>query len=145
MISFSRHRNKPAVEVNMTPLVDVIFILLIFFVISSIFVTRGMDVDLPQATTARNVSGKPLELVIKNDGTLFLDGNRTFLTVLNEDLSREFMDQGGERKVLLKVQPDVHIKLFVRIMDMVRRVGFSNLVIATRPESTKGEPEPGRG
>lgn len=144
MISFAKHRSKAPVEVNMTPLVDVIFILLIFFVISSIFVTRGMDVELPQASTSQTVSGKPLELVIKNDGTVFLDGNRTFLTVLHEDLSREFMDQGGERKVLLKVQPDVHIKLFVRIMDMVRRVGFSNLVIATRPEGSGGT-EPERG
>lgn len=128
----------------MTPLVDVIFILLIFFVISSIFVTRGMDVDLPQATTARTVSGKPLELVITNDGTVFLHGNRTFLSVLDEDLSREFMDQGGERKVLLKVHPDVHIRVFVKVMDMVRRVGFSNLVIATRPDTPEST-EPGRG
>jgi biopolymer transport protein ExbD len=139
VISFARHRTDRRVEVNMTPLVDIIFILLIFFVLSSIFITRGMDVNLPEATSGEAVSGKPLELVIKADGTIFLDGDEVFPGMLMETLGREFVHHGGDRKVLLKVEADVTVKRFIKVMDTVRGAGFSNLVIGTRsPDS--GEP-----
>lgn len=132
MISFARHRTDRRVEVNMTPLVDVIFILLIFFVLSSIFITRGMDVNLPEATSGEAVSGKPLELVIEADGSIFLDGEEVFPNMLMEALGREFVHHGGDRKVLLKVASDVTVKRFIKVMDTVRGAGFSNLVIGTR-------------
>ncbi|WP_462325268.1 ExbD/TolR family protein [Desulfoplanes sp.] len=138
MIAFSRHRTDRRVEVNMTPLVDIIFILLIFFVLSSIFITRGMDVNLPEATTGDSVSGNPLELVVKADGAIFLDGEKIFPGMLMEVLGREFVNHGGDRKVLLKVEADVTVKRFIRVMDTVRGAGFSNLVIGTRSPDSEG-------
>lgn len=131
MIAFSRYRTERRVEVNMTPLVDVIFILLIFFVLSSIFITKGMEVDLPKAQSGASVSGKPLELVVQADNTVFLDGTQIFSGMLLESLSRAYTDHGGQRKVLLKVEGDVTVSRFVEVIDTVRRVGFSNLVIGT--------------
>jgi len=137
VIAFSRHRTERRVEVNMTPLVDVIFILLIFFVLSSIFITKGMEVDLPKATSGSSVAGKPLELVVRADNTIFLDGSQIFSGMLMESLSHEYSNHGGQRKILLKVEGDVHVNRFVKVVDTVRRVGFSNLVIGTQSPGTR--------
>ncbi|SNR74343.1 outer membrane transport energization protein ExbD [Humidesulfovibrio mexicanus] len=138
MISFKRCTPKPS-SPDITSLLDVVFILLLFFVVSSVFTARGMDMELPDAETAHPVSGKSMEIQLAADGSLSCDGNPATLRDLSFILERTAglppASQPG--RILLKAQPEAHVDVFVRVVDMVRKHGFSNVVIATR---TSGQP-----
>ncbi|WP_192622826.1 ExbD/TolR family protein [Desulfomicrobium macestii] len=133
MISFKHSCRQPAAP-DITPLLDVVFILLIFFVISAVFTARGMDMELPDAETAHPVSGKSLEIELKSDGSLSCDGTPATMRDLSFILDRAAVlapaSQPG--RILLKASPDAEVAPFVEIVDMVRKHGFNNLIVGTR-------------
>ncbi len=133
MISF-RHGSRRLAAPDITPLLDVVFILLIFFVISAVFTARGMDMELPDAETAHPVSGKSLEIELRSDGSLTCDGAPATLRdvsfILDRAAAMAPASQPG--RILLKAAPEAKVAPFVAVVDMVRKHGFSNLLIATR-------------
>jgi len=133
MISLAR--NKPRrVTPDITPLLDVVFILLIFFVVSTVFAARGMNMELPSAESSTSVYGSSLEIELKEDGTLACDTVPIDSLVLDNRLrliaAKPFDQQ--PQNILFKAAPHAEVEDFVRIVDMVRTYGFSNLVIVTR-------------
>lgn len=144
MISFRNRTPQPA-SPDITPLLDVVFILLIFFVVSAVFTARGMDMELPDAETSHPVSGKSLEIELKPDGTLSCDNApatmRDLSFILDHTAALPLASQ--PQRILLKAAPEARVEPFVRVVDMVRKHGFSNLVIATRtnapPTSLDGD------
>jgi len=127
--------NKPRrVTPDITPLLDVVFILLIFFVVSTVFAARGMNMELPSAESSTSVYGSSLEIELKEDGTLVCDAVPIDSLVLDNRLrliaAKPFDQQ--PQNILFKAAPHAEVEDFVRIVDMVRTYGFSNLVIVTR-------------
>lgn len=133
MINFRRRVPQSAAP-DITPLLDVVFILLIFFVVSAVFTARGMDMELPDAQTARPVSGKSMEIRLAADGTLACDGTlataRDLSFMLERAAALPLASQPG--RILFQAAPEARVDAFVQVVDMVRKHGFSNLVIATR-------------
>lgn len=140
MVDLLKHTAKPA-KPDVTPLLDVVFILLIFFVISAVFTARGMEVELPEAVTASPVTGRSLEIDIKADGQIICDGERITLHDLKFILRNAAEAPVAQRpaQILLKASPKAEVGSFVRAMDLVRENGFENLVIATK--NTTGNPQ----
>ena len=64
-----RPRSEHKAELDLTPFMDVIFILLIFFIIASAFAVRGLDIDLPSAHSSQALSGRVVEVRLKDDGS----------------------------------------------------------------------------
>jgi len=137
MISFEQKKPRPA-SPDITPLLDVVFILLIFFVVSTVFTAKGMEMELPPAESSKPVSGKSMEIELRTNGDVFCDTKPiTLLSLaykLQSTASQPLAQQPAH--ILLKSAPQARVEQFVRIVDLVRSNGFSNLVIAT---STKGE------
>ncbi|WP_207261461.1 biopolymer transporter ExbD [Desulfovibrio sp. Huiquan2017] len=132
MIDFKRHAPRPAAP-DITPLLDVVFILLIFFVVSAVFTAKGVDIELPQAETARAVTGKSMEIELKEDGSILCDAAPVTLHDLTH-LLRNTIDRPLPLQpdhILLKSAPGARVERFVRIVDLVRKAGFNNLIIAT--------------
>ena len=133
MISFSRVKPRPA-SPDITPLLDVVFILLIFFVVSTVFASKGMDMELPPAQSSRPVCGTSLEIELRADGSLLCDTASISYDALSNRLrviaERPLAKQ--PQNILLKASPRAEVEGFVRIVDMVRTHGFGNLVIVTR-------------
>ena len=133
MISFSRIRSRTAVP-DITPLLDVVFILLIFFVVSAVFTAKGMDMELPSADSSTPVYGKSMEIELRENGELFCDT----LPISSDVLSNRLRVTAGlpfekqPQNILFKAAPHADVENFVRVVDMVRTHGFSNLVIVTR-------------
>lgn len=124
---------------DITPLLDVVFILLIFFIVAAAFAVRGMDVELPPAQNSRPLAGQILELRLAEDGSLSCEGK----TLTPEDLG-EFLRYRVEtdrlaginqpRNLVLRAVPNAPVAALVRIVDVVRSMGGDKLVIATGQE-----------
>ena len=69
-----QRRRKPNHDVDMTPMIDVVFLLLIFFVMAASFTVRGLDVELPPAKTSEPVAGRVVKWELTQDGVFRLDG-----------------------------------------------------------------------
>ncbi|NJB66475.1 biopolymer transport protein ExbD [Desulfobaculum xiamenense] len=140
MVELTRRLPQQA-RPDLTPLLDVVFILLIFFVVSAVFTARGMNVDLPEAESSRPVSGRSLEIDLAADGGIRCAGESTTLRELGYTLRTMAEDRTNPRpaRILLRAAPDAHTGLFVSVMDLVRLNGFENLVIATREPAGVGD------
>lgn len=133
MIQFTQRASRPA-SPDITPLLDVVFILLIFFVISAVFTAKGVDIELPSAETARAVTGKSMEIELKENGVILCDTAPISLHDLTHLLRNTFERPLSLQPdhILLESAPGARVEWFVGIVDTVRKTGFNNLVIATR-------------
>ena len=123
-MSFSTNKgNKGLVsEINVTPLVDVMLVLLIIFMVTAPMMTQGLEVDLPE-TTARSLRQKeePLVVTLAKDGTISLE--------------KEYQ-KDKERSIFLKADKQVPYGLVVSIMAEIKSAGFDKLGMITQPKQT---------
>ena len=141
MIDLGSH-TTPSAKPDITPLLDVVFILLIFFVVTSVFAVQGMELDLPEARSARSVSGKSHEIRIDNDNTLFFDNANISARELAGTL-QSLAERSGDTpldKIILESSPNARVGLFISVVDTVRTAGFDDLVIATQPPTPSKRP-----
>lgn len=135
MISL-RPRMRHTVELDLTPVMDVIFILLIFFIIASAFAVRGLDIDLPPAHSSQALSGRVVEIRLEEDGSFLCDGvpvERVFLRYKLQDIVRSFNNEPGQ--LVLKASPKAPVEGLIFVVDEVRMLGGEKLMVATsRPE-----------
>jgi len=142
-IEFRRKKTR-TVDLNITPLVDVLFLLLIFFTLTSTFKRAGeLDLELPESTTAGPGASGPsqesLGLVLTEQGTLLVDGAPTTFEALPARL-RAMRERQPARQVLIEAEKAVDHGQVVRLLDAVRTAGFTGVGIgvrATEPESRK--------
>lgn len=117
-----RESIKP--ELNMTQLIDVVLLLLIFFMISSSFVVQpGLKINLPQATTQDLQPENRFKLIITARNQLFLDNQSIELTQLKSALEQK-TSAGNNRFLLIKADRKVEHGLVVRVMDIARSLNF---------------------
>lgn len=139
MISFRSRKNRSA-ELDLTPFMDVIFILLIFFIIASAFAVRGLDIDLPAAKSSHALSGRVVEVRLMKDGSFFCDGvpvERSFLRYRLQDIVRSFRKSPGQ--LVLKSDPEAPVEALIYVVDEVRMLGGEKLMVATsNPDDQKG-------
>lgn len=128
-----RRNRKPVMGIEITPLIDVVFLLLIFFMLSTTFVSQpGIKVDLPQASV-RPEATKPetLEVILTADHRLYLNGSELAPKALKERLA---LSKGGEkRQVIIRADGAAQHKMVVFVMDAAHQAGISKLSVATVP------------
>lgn len=138
MISM-RPRSEHRAELDLTPFMDVIFILLIFFIIASAFAVRGLDIDLPSAQSSQALSGRVVEVRLEKNGSYLCDGvpvERDFLRYKLQDIVRGFKKEPGQ--LVLKADPAAPVDALIFVVDEVRMLGGEKLMVATsRPEERR--------
>ncbi len=135
-LEFER-RKKPETHLNMTPLIDVVFLLLIFFVLSSHFVSRrGFSIKLPESKHAPSQKQDKNIIFIKKDGEMYLNDAKVQLNNLTENLKAS-ISRSGSRAVIIKADEKVDLGLAVKVMDAAKQAEAQNLVIATQVDSGK--------
>ena len=131
-----REKTKKRVIINITSLIDVLFLLLIFFIVSSTFLEQpGMKLDLPKTSHTEAVRMEGYTLFILTDGTLFLNEEEVTLENLAGRLD-EIAPQLGDRGLILKADETVKYGLVVEIMDYVKQAGIEKLVVASTPKES---------
>ena len=124
--------------INVTSLIDVVFLLLIFFVVTSTFLERpGIDLSLPEAGSSATEVAE-VSVRIAADGGLYVGDSPVMPEALTEVLEAR-LRQAGTTEVTLEADRRVPHGRVVAAMDAARKAGATGLVVATRPEAG-GEP-----
>ena len=130
-----RESRKEDLDVNITPLIDVVFLLLIFFMVSTTFERESeIDVTLPQATMdAPQAQSDIIEITVNANGDYYINGKRvinTQLTTLKQALLK--VANGREDPpILISADASATHQAVVTIMDAARQLGFVHLSFAT--------------
>ena len=128
-------REKPEVEVNLTPLIDVVFLLLIFFMVTTTFNQHAnLRVELPDASNAvQSNEENKVEVIIDKNGQYFIDGtslldqqSRTLVTALGKVVK----DRNTE-KILIRADAQAPHQSVVSVMDAAGKLGLTQISIAT--------------
>ena len=132
-----RRKSRENVEIGLAPLIDVVFILLLFFVVTTTFTRETqLKIDLPQADSATPVQDseiKQLEVLIAADGSYALNGQelvKSDLATLSSALQKE---SGGDNSLPVVISADARTphQAVITAMDAAGKLGFSHLRIST--------------
>ena len=117
---------------NIAPLIDVVFLLLIFFMLSSHFVTQpGIKITLPTAITAKLHPEKDIIISITNDNNLYLNEEEVALDNLLDKL-RIKVGEAKKKTVIIKADEKINLGLAVKVMDIAKQAEAEGLVISTQ-------------
>ena len=122
-------------EINVTPLVDVMLVLLIIFMVTAPMMKQGIEVDLPQTTSAGvSVNSKPYILVIKKDSSLFVGKEVIAINELQEKIKYTFKTRKN-KQVYIQADKSVDYGTVAEAMAEVRAAGISKIGLVTLPKA----------
>jgi len=128
-----RGRKRLVAEINVTPLVDVMLVLLIIFMVTAPMMTQGLEVDLPK-TTAKSLrqQEEPLVVSVNAKGEIYLGKIKINSALLRQQLSR-LPEEKKQQPLYLRADKDVPYGLVVTVMADIKRAGFGKLGMITQP------------
>lgn len=117
-------------EINITPLVDVVLVLLIIFMVVTPMLQRGKDVRLPKSNTTdeENKDGDPVILSLTKDKSIYIESTAFPTEKVEDELSRVLKATPG-RKILLKGDESLSVGDVRRVMDLARRAGAKGIAL----------------
>jgi biopolymer transport protein ExbD len=129
-----RKASRPAVAINIAPLVDVIFLLVIFFAVSTTFLeTAGLKLELPTSSSTAEREPRELTVLLSAEGALSFEGDTLEHDELQQRLRAALED--SERKiVVLRADTNTPHGEVVRVMDLIRESGAEGLTVAARSD-----------
>lgn len=147
-----RRRLQPMVNVDLVPMIDVVFQLVVFFMLSSTLVTRtGINLDLPDASSAQETVTSALVLTVVSSEEIRL-GDELYTMDQLSNVLRERRDEYEDRAISIEADSSLDYGTMVRVLDTLRQNGFRGAnLIAERTEGrgnlgsgTENEPEASR-
>ena len=125
---------KPAEQLDLTPMIDVVFQLLIFFMVTAVFaITPGLDIKLPEADMAQAPDKENLFIVVDQDGNMKLNHKTVTFANLQEELVSKRAILDNTTAIIIQGDERATHGQIVNIMDIAREVGLLDQVIATEP------------
>ncbi|WP_058185508.1 ExbD/TolR family protein [Terracidiphilus gabretensis] len=118
-------------EINITPLVDVVLVLLVIFMITAPVLQSGIEVVVPKTRTVKEITEQRIVLTIDRDGSLFLGDKPVNIHALPAML-RSGVDP-SHQVIYLRADERVEFGVFASAMDAVKQAGITNISIVTQP------------
>ena len=129
-----KSKNRRKVIINITSLIDVLFLLLIFFMVSSTFLEQpGIKLELPHAQSATIIEQRNYTLFVDEEGHMFLNDEEVMSKELEAKLKTALPDM-KDSALVLKADTEASHGLVVRVMDIAKKAGVKKLVIGTKME-----------
>ena len=133
--SNGRRRFKPNAEINVTPFVDVMLVLLIVFMVAAPLLTVGVEVDLPDTEArALTTSEEPLTITVQADGTLYLMESLVTYDELGSRLEA-ISSSGSDARVYIRGDDAASYGEVIRVMARISALGYTNIGLVTDSES----------
>jgi biopolymer transport protein TolR len=130
-------RGQMVSEINVTPFVDVMLVLLIIFMVTAPMMTQGIDVKVPEsAAPAIPSEEERLMVTINKDQKIFINENQVDLNVLGPKLSAMYQNQQQHKGVFLRADEKLPYGFVVEVMGTIRQAGIDQIGMVTEPLST---------
>ena len=130
-------RHQPMSDINMTPFIDVILVLLIIFMVAAPMLTTGVPLDLPQTGAASlNVDKQPLIVSLKADGKLYLMDTETSITELVPKL-QAIAKTGPEERIFVRGDKAIAYGKVAEVMAALTAAGYKKVALVNEPMQTK--------
>lgn len=129
-----RDRRDSAPEINLTPMIDMVFILLIFFLVASSFVKEaGIEVNRPVAQTAQTQGRGTIRIALSETGEIWMERRSIDIRAVRANVER-MLAESPEASVVVLADETAHTGLLVQVMDQVRLAGVSDIAVAARQQ-----------
>ena len=125
-------------DINITPLVDVVLVLLLIFMVTAPMLALTMDVDLPEVTTGAPASATAVIVTVGKEGTIAIDDRILSLEDVVAEAKRRHEADGGA--VYLRADRDVPYHLFISVLDGLRASGLDEVSLVTKPVGMQSAP-----
>lgn len=144
MISYGRSSSGRLIsEINVTPFVDVMLVLLVIFMVTAPLMTQGIEVDLPQTKTVTTLpkDSEHMVLTVKRDGSIMLDEYEVTREELPGHLER--LVKNENKSLFLRADKEVPYGVVVGVMGDIKSVGIDKMGVVAEPEDLETEKEAG--
>ena len=126
-----RMRESGQSEVNMTPMLDVVFIMLIFFIVTAVFIREpGVDVVRPASRTATPPAAIAVYVAVSRDDEFWLDGSAVAPDSLRFEIER-LHRQSPAGDIMIQADANASNRATLQVMDAAKAAGFQHMLIAT--------------
>jgi biopolymer transport protein ExbD len=135
-MQFMPARRGRGALINITSLIDVMFLLLIFFMVSSTFQDQpAIDLSLPRSSSAEDTTVAPTVVYLTREGQLFLDSQPVAQDQLADRL-RQLQAATGEDRIVLRADEHAEHGAVVALIDLIKESGFRRVSLAARPQAS---------
>ena len=129
-----RDRHDGAPEINLTPMIDMVFILLIFFLVASSFVKEaGIEVNRPVAQTAQTQGRGTIRIALSETGEIWMERRSIDIRAVRANVER-MLAESPEASVVVLADETAYTGLLVQVMDQVRLAGVTDIAVAARQQ-----------
>lgn len=130
-------RRKLVSDINVTPLVDVMLVLLIIFMVTAPMMTQGLNVDLPETTSkSLRQEEKPLIVTINKEGGISINNVPQVRALMVQELEKNYA-VNKDQPVFLRADKNVAYGIVVEVMTDIKAVGFDKIGMITKPAEKK--------
>lgn len=129
-----KNSRQPLADINVTPFVDVMLVLLVIFMVTAPMFSQGLPVNLPEAKARPMVHDQPLVVSISRERQIFVGDRQVALENLGGQITRE-SPGSTTPEILLKSDRDVPYGLVVQVMSILKDAGVEKLGIVTAPHA----------
>jgi biopolymer transport protein TolR len=119
-------------DINVTPLVDVVLVLLIIFMVTAPVLQSGIEVSVPKTRTVKEITEERLVITIDKEQKVFLGSDPVNINQIGERIRSKVRDPEGQ-SIYIRSDENVPFGAFATVMDSVKQAGFSNVSIVTQP------------
>ncbi|CAN7178836.1 protein TolR [Rhizobium sp. LjRoot254] len=133
-------RKAPMSEINVTPMVDVMLVLLIIFMVAAPLMTTGVPIDLPETQAKEmNSDTKPITISINKDGQIFF-GDETEVAIAIDEVVPKLQaiaKTGAEERIFVRGDGGTEYGAIMGVMGRIQAAGYKNIGLVTQPETPK--------
>ena len=126
------HTQTALAEINITPLVDVVLVLLVIFMLTAPVLQSGIEVAVPKTKTVKQITEQRLVVTINKDSEVFLQDKPINLNDLTSQLASSGKDP-AHQTIYVEADEKVPFGAFASVMDAVKQAGITNISIVTQP------------
>ena len=123
-------------DINITPFVDVVLVLLIMFMVTAPILQSGIDVAVPKTKTVKEITEERLVISIDKQQRVFLGNDPININEIPQRLREKIRDPQGQA-IFLRADENVPFGAFATVMDAVKQSGITNVSIVTQPLNEK--------
>jgi biopolymer transport protein TolR len=132
------HTQTSLADINITPLVDVVLVLLIIFMVTAPVLQSGIEVSVPKTRTVKEITEERMVISINKQQRVFLGNDPININEIGGKLRQKVRDP-QRQQIFVRADEDVPFGAFATVMDAVKQSGIVNVSIVTQPLDTHGK------